>query len=269
MNPFMVKIPTLPHFYTSGPTGNIGYSPQARFSSNKAHSDASPSIPSRGCPKCKVMEDEDSPVKKICENSRGAAAATGQQVESTRGTLEPLSPSKRLNREVHTRKQNPPDPVMWEPMASSCSQTLAGQSNTQPSTFRCSMCHNSTVEQIYPKNDRLRLKPPAIVELVLSILKSQNFTLSEFLVILFSNPIEFSASAKEMLKWFIGGRTVKNHPVDVVHALYNHPWAWPQQSYEPPYDTLPEYAIPTMFSQPNTQMDSKNTYSDLQHYFIA
>ncbi|KAF8320184.1 uncharacterized protein EI90DRAFT_3131988 [Cantharellus anzutake] len=93
--------------------------------------------------------------------------------------------------------------------------------------------------------------------------------LGEFLVILFSNPIEFSALAKEMLKWFIGGRTVKNHPVDVVHALYNHPWARPQQSYEPPYDTLPEYAIPTMFSQPNTQMDSKNTYSDLQHYFIA
>jgi hypothetical protein len=107
------------------------------------------------------------------------------------------------------------------------------------------------------------------VELILSILRSQNITLGEFLITLFGDTTQLSTSAKEMLKWFVGGRTVKNHPVDIVHALYNHPWARPQQSYEPTYDTLPEYAIPMMGSQPGTQSDSKNMYSELQEYFIA
>ena len=94
-------------------------------------------------------------------------------------------------------------------------------------------------------------------------------TLGKFLITLFGDTMEFSASVKEMLKWFVGGRTMKNHPVDIVHALYNHPWARPQQSYEPTYSTLPEYAIPMMKSQPATQLDGKNTYSKLQKYFIA
>ena len=118
-------------------------------------------------------------------------------------------------------------------------------------------------------HDKPRPKPLATVELTLLILRSWNKTLGEFLITLFRDTMGFSASAKEMLKWFVGGRTMKNHPINIVHALYNHPWAWPQQSYEPTYSMLPEYAIPMMKSQPVTQSDGKNTYSKLQQYFIA
>jgi hypothetical protein len=143
------------------------------------------------------------------------------------------------------------------------------ENDKSQSTSRCPVCYNSALEESYLKAGQPRPKLLATVELILSILRSQDVTLGEFLVALFGDTTQFSASAKGMVKWFVGGRTVKNHPVDIVCALYDHPWARPQSTYEPTYDSLPEYAIPMMDSQPGTQSDSENTYSELQQYFIA
>ncbi|KAF8334082.1 uncharacterized protein EI90DRAFT_3121437 [Cantharellus anzutake] len=271
MDAFQVKIPSLPIFYTPGQTGNLaGYRQQKIFSRphpNETYSPAT-SIPSRGRPKRKAAEDQDSPVKKICENSGRTAVIANQRAEFIGSPPEPLSPSKRLNREDQARSCNAFNTIESEWMASSSSQTPTECDKWQ-STSRCPSCYSSAPEQLYLLGSQPRPKPLATVELILSILRSRDITLGEFLITLFGDTTHLSTSAKEMLKWFIGGRTVKNHPVDIVHALYSHPWARPQQSYEPTYDTLPEYAIPMMSSQPGTHSDIKNTYSKLQEYFIA
>jgi len=79
----------------------------------------------------------------------------------------------------------------------------------------------------------------------------------------------FSYSTRESLKNFIQGHTKKNHPIDIVHALYCHPYAHPNSRYEPSYSPLPSFAIPLNDHQPNPESDEKrHTYTDLQQYFM-
>jgi len=74
-------------------------------------------------------------------------------------------------------------------------------------------------------NSSPKLGSLAVVELVLSILKLHGLTLGQFLVTMFGDPTGFSASAKSSIWWFIGGCTKNDHPVDIVNAIYMHPWA--------------------------------------------
>ncbi len=79
----------------------------------------------------------------------------------------------------------------------------------------------------------------------------------------------FSRSTTESLKHFIQGCTKENHPIDVVCALYNHPYACPSHRYEPSYLPLPEFMIPLNDHQPVPDSDEKGcTYSELQQYFV-
>ena len=73
-----------------------------------------------------------------------------------------------------------------------------------------------------------------------------------------------------MLKWFIQSCTKEDNPVDVVWAMYNHPWAWPSRSFEPSHHPLPPNAIPLDHMPPEgLQDDNPNTYSALQQYFAS
>ncbi|KAF8313721.1 uncharacterized protein EI90DRAFT_3022568 [Cantharellus anzutake] len=271
MDAFQVKIPALPLFHVPGQMGNLaGYRPQGISSRSHPNETYVPaiSIPSRGHPKRKAAEDQDSPMKKICENSGRAAVIANHWVESIGSPPEPLSPSKRHNRDDCARSHHSFNPAESKWTASSPSQTPM-EIDKHRSTSRCPTCYSSTFEQLNLRDGQPRPKPLVTVELILSILRSQNITLGKFLITLFGDTTHLSISAKEMLKWFIGGRTLKNHLVDIVHALYSHPWARPQQLYESTYDTLPEYVVPMMGSQPGTQSHSKNMYSKLQEYFVA
>src|SRR5260370_19043754 len=79
----------------------------------------------------------------------------------------------------------------------------------------------------------------------------------------------FSHSTRELLKHFIQGCTKKNHPIDVVHALYCHPYYCPNSRYEPSYPSLPSFVIPLNDHQPNLEFNErKHTYTELQQYFI-
>ena len=127
MDAFSIKIPALPLFHIPGQTGNLaGYRTPEKFSKllpNETHSTAL-SIPSWGRPKRKTTEDQDSPMKKICENSRRTAVIPSQQAELIGSPLEPLSPSKRLNREVHAGSCQSFNPVESEWKASNYPCTL-------------------------------------------------------------------------------------------------------------------------------------------------
>ena len=79
----------------------------------------------------------------------------------------------------------------------------------------------------------------------------------------------FSRSTTESLKHFIQGHTKENHPIDVVRALYNHPYAHLSHRYEPSYLPLPEFTIPLNDHQPVPDSNEKGcTYSELQQYFV-
>jgi hypothetical protein len=117
MDAFGIKIPALPLFHIPGQTGNLaGYRTPEKFSKslpNETHSTAL-SIPSRGRPKRKTTEDQDSPMKKICENSRRATIIPSRQAELIGSPPEPLSPSKRLNREVRAGSRHSFEPIESE-----------------------------------------------------------------------------------------------------------------------------------------------------------
>src|SRR5260370_30983080 len=87
---------------------------------------------------------------------------------------------------------------------------------------------------------------------------------------LFGDPECLTWSANEMLKWFIQSCTKEGNPIDVVRAMYNHPWAWPSRSFEPSHHPLPPNAIPLDCTLPEgLQDDNPNTYSALQQYFAS
>src|SRR5260370_18763875 len=79
----------------------------------------------------------------------------------------------------------------------------------------------------------------------------------------------FSRSTMESLKHFIQGHTKKNHPIDIIHALYHHPYAHPSSRHEPLHRLLSGFAVPLDDHQPIPKSDEKgNTYSELQQYFV-
>src|SRR5258707_15066499 len=72
------------------------------------------------------------------------------------------------------------------------------------------------------------------------------------------------------LKWFIQSHTKEDNPVDVVRAMYNHPWAWPSRLFEPSHHPLPPNAIPLDGMLPEgLQDENPNTYGALQQYFAS
>ena len=75
----------------------------------------------------------------------------------------------------------------------------------------------------------------------------------------------FSRSTVESLKHFVQGRTKKNRPIDIIHALYHHPYACPSSRHEPSHLPLSGFAIPLDDRQPIPESNDKgNTYSELQ-----
>ena len=71
------------------------------------------------------------------------------------------------------------------------------------------------------------------------------------------------------MKHFIQGHTKKNHLIDIIHALYHHPYTCPSSRYEPSYLPLPNFAVPLNDHQPILESNKKgNTYSELQQYFM-
>ena len=73
----------------------------------------------------------------------------------------------------------------------------------------------------------------------------------------------------ESLKHFVQGRTKKNRPIDIIHALYHHPYAHPSSRHEPSHLLLSGFAVPLDDRQPIPESNDKgNTYSELQRYFV-
>ena len=80
-----------------------------------------------------------------------------------------------------------------------------------------------------------RLDHVTCTEMLLGILRSYGLTLGDFIMTALDHGMPFSQSTTESLKHFIQGCTKENHPINVVHALYNHPYACPSHRYEPSY----------------------------------
>src|SRR6266436_7978901 len=62
----------------------------------------------------------------------------------------------------------------------------------------------------------------------------------------------------------------EDNPVDVVQAMYNHPWAQPSRLFKPSHHPLPPNAIPLDGMLPEgLQDENPNTYGALQQYFAS
>ena len=114
-----------------------------------------------------------------------------------------------------------------------------------------------------------RMNHLVCMEMILGILQAHGLTLGDFIMMVLDHEMPFSRSTKESLKHFIQGCTKRNHLIDVIHALYCHPYACPSTRYEPSHLLLPSFAIPLNDCQPVPESDEKgNTYSELQGYFV-
>src|SRR5258708_3041857 len=138
-----------------------------------------------------------------------------------------------------------------------------------PSQFQWSSC-NCNSETIGPSKDKQKISTLECVEIVLMVLRAQSLTIGKFLMTLLDEPEGLSQSANKMLKWFIQSHTKEDNPVDVVRAMYNHPWAQPSRSFKPSHHPLPPNPIPLNAILPEEfQNENPNTYGALQQYFAS
>ncbi|KAF8335348.1 uncharacterized protein EI90DRAFT_3120391 [Cantharellus anzutake] len=293
MSPHDIQIPVLPGFHMPGHARNTsGYRIPAPLPEDTPDDDPfishvpfpAPIFPTRGRPKRHVTEEHPFPAKWTHKN-KGVSGQAQQELQNCYSPclslgqeaqnmtpMEPLSPSKRLTNINPQTKSSPFSDVcgMWQTVQIDMANVLQSTTGKFDGGLRCAMCYSSAIQKINASTNLPKLGSLAIVELVLSILKSHGLTLGQFLVTMFGDPMGLSASARKSIWWFIGGRTKSAHPVDVVNAIYTHPWVRPNQSYEPKHVPLPEYALPLDYSLPETiPVEDENTYMELQSYFVA
>src|SRR5260370_4762484 len=109
----------------------------------------------------------------------------------------------------------------------------------------------------------------ACVEMTLNIIQAHGLTLGDFIMTVLDHEMPFSQSTIESLKHFIQGCTKRNHPINIIHALYSHPYTHPSHRYDPSYLLFPAFAIPLNDNQPVPEPDKKgNMHSELQGYFM-
>src|SRR5258708_16344505 len=135
--------------------------------------------------------------------------------------------------------------------------------------YHCQTCNGENVLEVCINSASPQLDHVTCTEIILGILRAHGFTLGDFIMTALDHKMPFNQSTTESLKHFIQGHTKKNHPIDIIHALYCHPYACPSSRYEPSHLPLPSSAIPLDGHQPVQKSGEKGyTYSELQQYFV-
>ncbi|KAF8330033.1 uncharacterized protein EI90DRAFT_3016966 [Cantharellus anzutake] len=91
---------------------------------------------------------------------------------------------------------------------------------------------------------------------VFRVLHAQKLSIGEFLMILVNQNFPFDSTTAYEIRWFLSGRTLKNRPIDFVHALTEHPWSWNGQ-WDNPTHFVPPSCIPIKLN-PHT-LDTQET----------
>ncbi|SRR5258708_23760770 len=132
----------------------------------------------------------------------------------------PLSPSKRINSSRRQIHPTPPPTPLRIPTSSSAQTPQVGKRK-----YHCQTCNGENVLEVCINSVSPQLDHVTCTEIILGILQAHGFTLGDFIMTVLDHKMPFNRSTTELLKHFIQGCTKKNCPIDIIHALYCHPYA--------------------------------------------
>ena len=140
-----------------------------------------------------------------------------------RAPLVPLEYSSQPSSKKNSHSVNKPHPT---PPPTPFSVPILPSTLTPEGTkkYCCQACHGEDIVEVSFKSTPPKLDHLTCMEMVLAILQAHSLTLGDFIMTALDHEMPFSHSTRESLKHFIQGHTKKNHPIDVVHALYCHPF---------------------------------------------